>query len=365
LFFFAQSLFAVFDGHGGDYTSRFLECHFASEFENKLKLSKCSKKTDVDTIKSSLMDTCITLNERLAQDPKMLPVEREVKKEATNESKVTYRDPRNQKKKSRMPGMDNSGACGVVVVVTSTHLVVAHVGDCRCLVQHRRAADATNETGGSDNGSVGVVTTLTNDHTCHRKDERERVETAGGWVDPDNHRIYLKKGGAVSNEPSRAWGDFMFKDHGIVCLPEISIVDREPNRAELLILGCDGIFEGKDRTENTVVSSLFNTNSSDASTCSDESSDTSIERTQLLVQQDGNDGNGGNGGSAPTTTPNVIRGGRTIALVTTEEICRDLREGCERVMLEGLDLGCSDNQTMCVALLCPVQTGQEGSAGTV
>ena len=50
-------------------------------------------------------------------------------------------------KKAEHP-MDGSGACGVVVVVSSTHIVVAHVGDCRCVVQHR-SSDSVTTSGGN------------------------------------------------------------------------------------------------------------------------------------------------------------------------------------------------------------------------
>ena len=415
-FLHLQSLFAVFDGHGGDYTSRFLERHFASCFESILSNNSTSSKkseNDVKIIESSLRDVCLAMNERLAQDPKMrtmvvqkrqeektkeerLPTEKDVEDDVENVNNIVKKDGQNDSKeegeedntyshtigKNSLSGgvqktdhpMDGSGACGVVVVVTSTHLVVAHVGDCRCLVQRRGAPGVGNESGGDANGSLadnavtecGIVKTLTNDHTCrNRVDEKTRVEKAGGFVDPLTGRIYLTKKRIHSREPSRAWGDFMFMHHGIICLPEITVVDREPNSTELLVLGCDGIFEGQDRNANTIASCLLNASSSNGTGA--------IARMQLLAQQDkqeakdsSNGPDDGNGGltvvsmtqspppstGTPVGTPTTRITNVTVR-PTTDEICRDLRAECERVMLQGLERGCMDNQTMCVALLCP------------
>jgi serine/threonine protein phosphatase PrpC len=389
-----KSLFAVFDGHAGDYTSRYLERHFASCFENIISTrSKTSKKSenDVKVIESSLRDACLTMNENLAQDPKMRAIMirgEEMKKTDEKERLPTLDDAEKVElylpsyakksfegdKKAEHP-MDGSGACGVVVVVSSTHIVVAHVGDCRCVVQHR-SSDSVTTSGGNRSESnadntnsfdCGLIKTLTNDHTClNRKDEKDRVEKAGGFVNSGGRIFTNKKFEGESREPSRSWGDFLFMKHGIICLPEITITEREPNRTELIVLGCDGIFEGMNRNDKTIVSCLLNINNGHSS----------ITRAQQLAQQSGDTVNYGKSSSekkkgnyglpavsitqspssgeislAPSTPQNRISS--LILQPTSEEVCHELKEGCERVMLHGLDNGCMDNQTMCVALLRP------------
>ena len=108
----------MFDGHGGDYTSRFLERHFASCFESILSNNSTSSKkseNDVKIIESSLRDVCLAMNERLAQDPKMrtmvvqkrqeektkeerLPTEKDVEDDVENVNNIVKKDGQNDSK---------------------------------------------------------------------------------------------------------------------------------------------------------------------------------------------------------------------------------------------------------------------------
>ena len=52
----------------------------------------------------------------------------------------------------------------------------------------------------------------------------------------------------------------------------------------------------------------------------------------------------------PPGTPKS-RVSRVTVRPTEEELCRELNVACENVMLQSLERQCSDNQTICLALL--------------
>ena len=343
-----QTLFAVFDGHGGDYTSRFLERNFAPTFQSLLLSTSSSSPhgttgentNDVHSIESALRDACLTLNERLARDPRMsvvVPPPPPKDDEEVDTKEGGGGEGFSAKGLSRRRAMDGSGACGVIAVVTSTHVVVANVGDCRCVLRRRG----------------GALEKLTRDHDCRRVDERTRVEESGGFVDEVTFRIHSRKGSTDSLAPSRAWGDFNMTKFGIISVPEMTTIERDPEGEEVLLLGCDGVFE--TMTADKVVSIVM-----------EEA--TSIERTiqstiKMEKEKDEVEGEGEGEGEGeegeekeekeekmPPGTPKS-RVSRVTARPTEEELCRELNIACENVMLQSLERQCSDNQTICLALL--------------
>tara|TARA_B100000780_G_C21079587_1_gene434688 strand:+ start:209 stop:1468 length:1260 start_codon:yes stop_codon:yes gene_type:complete len=391
---YCQSLFAVFDGHAGDYTARFLESHFVIKF-NELLTTNLPNETngspDEKIIESTLRDTCLTLNEQLARDPRMARqvsptktskmTKTSTKESTTTTKKSTASEEENEKEEEKGPvddpasfvpkqdtakdtekeqfnakksiqyedtsePMDGSGACGVIVVVTVTHLIIVHVGDCRCVLVR---GDADND------DLLSNVELLTSDHTCsNREDEKNRILNAGGFVHPVSGRIGVTKNfDKKSIEPSRSWGDFLFRNSGVICLPETRIIEREPDGMELLILGCDGIFEGKEMTSKNIVNILINN-----AKCIEKIRDApkklaahlaALEEAALEEKKSNSVNDGVTLSSLPSTPKSNVS---HVTLIPTEdEICLELRNGCEAVMLKGLDNGCMDNQTMCVALL--------------
>jgi len=87
---------------------------------------------------------------------------------------------------------------------------------------------------------------LTRDHKPDLKDERARIEKAGGRVVFDgyaNHRIYAKNGRYPGLNMSRCLGDLMGHDDcGITCEPEVKelVLGKEDN---VLLLCSDGVWE--------------------------------------------------------------------------------------------------------------------------
>lgn len=101
---------------------------------------------------------------------------------------------------------------------------------------------------------------LTRDHKPNLKDERARIEKAGGRVVFDgyaNHRVYAKNARYPGLNMSRCLGDLMgHADCGITAEPEVT--ERELNPEDLFLLLCsDGVWEFITPTEAVVLVSEF------------------------------------------------------------------------------------------------------------
>merc|ERR1712113_257687 len=87
---------------------------------------------------------------------------------------------------------------------------------------------------------------MTRDHKPDLKDERARIEKAGGRVVFDgyaNHRIYAKNGRYPGLNMSRCLGDLMgHADAGCSAEPEISTRELTPTDHILLVCS-DGVWE--------------------------------------------------------------------------------------------------------------------------
>lgn len=179
-----QSLFMLFDGHGGDEVSKYLQRNFDIVYRKNLN----NTITD-SSIESSLKSSFIEIDSQI--------------------------------KELHWPSTGSTGCVVHIVRYTesSYKVYVANIGDTRCSLisptSHQR---------------------LSYDDKASDLNERERVLSAGGTVINDrvNGELML----------TRAFGDYDLKDKGVISAPHIISKEIDLNiKNQFLILACDGIWD--------------------------------------------------------------------------------------------------------------------------
>ena len=194
-----HTLVAVFDGHGGNLTSRLaaeqVVAHIEAEpaFKEYVSLPPPERAiSGLEMLSAALGAAFLALDETLHDEQKARDI--------------------------------GSGSTANVVMLTPTHVVCANAGDTRAVYQ-----------------AGGKVRRLSTDHKPSLSGERRRVTAAGGEV--INGRV---DGGLAV---SRALGDFHYKERKlapgqqkVTAQPEVSVRWREPGE-QLLLVACDGIWD--------------------------------------------------------------------------------------------------------------------------
>ncbi|KAG4923640.1 hypothetical protein AAZX31_18G060100 [Glycine max] len=128
----------------------------------------------------------------------------------------------------------NGGSCCVTALIRNGNLVVSNAGDCRAVIS-----------------IGGVAEALTSDHKPSREDERDRIETQGGYVDVCRGVWRIQGSLAVS----RGIGDRNLKQW-VIAEPETKVLKIEPQH-DLLILASDGLWEKVSNQEAVDIARPF------------------------------------------------------------------------------------------------------------
>jgi len=208
-----SSFFAVFDGHAGDFVSKYSSEHL---IETILELwrSEGNKKelkntNGIDEIEESIFSDSETLEQF---------------KSKVREGFLTM-DSNMRKLPKFETGEEKSGTTAVTTFVTPGKVIFANCGDSRALLCNNKS-----------------VKFATSDHKPYNEEEKRRIENAGGSV------MIQRVNGNLA--VSRALGDYDYKstpdlpptDQLVSAEPEIDIIDRSESD-EFLILACDGIWD--------------------------------------------------------------------------------------------------------------------------
>lgn len=172
-------LFGVFDGHGGNQAAEYVRKNL---FENLIKHPKL------------ITDTRIAIVE-------------------------TYQQTDSNFLEAEISQQNEAGTTASTAILVGDRLLVANVGDSRAVVCR-----------------AGTAYALSEDHKPNRKDERQRIEKAGGVV------IWAgtwRVGGILS--VSRAFGDRSLKQF-VVAEPELK-EETISGGVEFLVLASDGLWD--------------------------------------------------------------------------------------------------------------------------
>ncbi|PNW78595.1 hypothetical protein CHLRE_09g390600v5 [Chlamydomonas reinhardtii] len=121
------------------------------------------------------------------------------------------------------------GACAVAVWVLQELVLVANVGDAKCILARLPEQPASSAADAQAPKPKAIV--LTKEHTALI--ERQRIEKAGGTV--VNGRL------AGRIQISRSFGDAAFKRLGCSAAPDVTAFPLT-RRDRFMLLGCDGFW---------------------------------------------------------------------------------------------------------------------------
>ncbi|XP_020211587.1 probable protein phosphatase 2C 72 [Cajanus cajan] len=137
-----------------------------------------------------------------------------------------------------------SGTTAVVVIREGEDLVIANLGDSRAVL------------GTICDGEI-IPVQLTTDMKPGLPREADRIRSCNGRVfalkeEPHIQRVWLPNENSPGLAMSRAFGDFMLKDHGIIAIPDISFLTLT-SKDQFIVLASDGVW---DVLSNKEVSSI-------------------------------------------------------------------------------------------------------------
>jgi serine/threonine protein phosphatase PrpC len=279
-----HSIFAVFDGHGGGVTSKYLKDTFLSvfckrpEMEEYADLSKSGPKSRSDSngvqlLKDALSATFLEIDTDLMTLHNEQVERGKSAARANNETISSSNTDSSAKKPTPLSQFDRSGSTAVVVLLTPTHIVCANAGDSRAILRR-----------------YGCVLPLSFDHKPSNIVERRRIKDAGGFV--------KKKRVDGDLAVSRAFGDFCMKSNislhpsqqKVIVDPDFLVYPRDLAGDEFIILACDGVWDvATNETCSDFVQNLLSEGEIDLGSICEEALDTCLERrsrdnmTMMLV----------------------------------------------------------------------------------
>ncbi|CAK63421.1 unnamed protein product (macronuclear) [Paramecium tetraurelia] len=190
------SLFAVFDGHGGKEVAIYAEKHFQEEL---LKNPNYKQKN----YKQALIETFLKIDELLFQ-------------------------PQGQEELIKIKGSGDelqAGATANVALIVNKTIYLANAGDSRAMLCR-------------DNNPLD----LSKDHKPDDEKEKQRIETAGGFVQNGRTNGSLSLSRAIGDLEYKKDQKFRQDEQVIIAVPEVRVEEIQAND-KFLLMGCDGVFE--------------------------------------------------------------------------------------------------------------------------
>jgi protein phosphatase 1G len=219
------AFFAVFDGHGGKEVSRYLSKHL----HHFLKSSPSFSTSNLpDALKEAFLNIDYNLLTPKAQQQLKLLKSKSPQLDTDSESDSESSDESQLLRLQRPYQAMTVGSTAVVALIKDGFLVVANVGDSRCVLCRG-----------------GRAIPLTEDHKPWMEGERKRIVKAGGKIDGKR----VSGSGPLNLDVSRTVGDHSLKRNDQLG-PESQIISSVPDitkeiltrEDEFIVLACDGIW---------------------------------------------------------------------------------------------------------------------------
>jgi len=230
------SFFAVFDGHAGSKVSKHCAEHLLDSICATDDFKKAIKNnSSTDPLSSSAATSTTSSNNDSNNDPKNVPLTSSASSTAGSIEDIVTAGIRNgflvlDEKMREMPemvsGEDRSGSTAVCALVSPNKIYFGNCGDSRGMLVRNNKIQFT-----------------TQDHKPVNPTERERIQNAGGTV------MIQRVNGSLA--VSRALGDYEYKqvegkgpcEQLVSPEPEVSIIDRDREGDQFVVLACDGIWD--------------------------------------------------------------------------------------------------------------------------
>ncbi|GAB1606405.1 integrin-linked kinase-associated serine/threonine phosphatase 2C-like [Argonauta hians] len=185
------AVYGVFDGHGGSRAACFASKHLHKN------LKRVFPKGDI------------------------IQVEKEIKRSFIEAYRQTDRDYLTVAAKNKPAWKD--GTTATVVLALNDTLYISNLGDSKAILCRYK-----------EDTQQYVAVPLTTEHHPSVYEERMRIQKAGGHV----------KDGRVMGilEISRSLGDGQYKNHGVICVPDVrkcQLTDKD----RFFIIACDGLWK--------------------------------------------------------------------------------------------------------------------------
>lgn len=122
-----------------------------------------------------------------------------------------------------------TGCTATVVLITKNSIYCANAGDSRTVL-----ARSSKQNG---------VEPLSEDHKPDNREEKTRIEAAGGFVEENRVNGSLNLSRSIGDFDYKSNTSKNYKEQMVTCDPEIKSVQRKPDEDEFIILACDGIWD--------------------------------------------------------------------------------------------------------------------------
>ena len=170
--------------------------------------------------------------------------------------KQTFEMENNSLLRNKQIDSNLSGSTCVSIIYTPEKLIIANLGDSRCVL-------------GKKINNEWKAENLTKDHKPSVPEEAERIKSFGGRIRPmkdeDGNfigplRVYMKEKDIPGLAMTRSFGDYYASTAGTISIPEVSEYKFIPED-KFLILASDGLFEFIDSDEAvSIVSGYYEKN---------------------------------------------------------------------------------------------------------